>query len=67
MNLTKFNAFDYLNTDDEILDFLNDCHNDEDPRIFTTALSHLVDKKGVKEVSKMTGLNCESLYKTIYS
>ncbi|OPH35620.1 putative addiction module antidote protein [Moraxella lacunata] len=65
MKTTKFNAFDYFESDDEILDYLSDCFNDDDPQLFVTALSHLIEKKGVAEVAKLTGLNRESLYKTV--
>ena len=62
---TEFNIFDYFDTDDEILDYLNDCYNDADERLFVSAIGHLMKKKGVAEVSRLTGLNRESLYKTI--
>lgn len=62
---TEFNVFDYFDTDNEILDYLNDCYNDADERLFVSAIGHLMKKKGVAEVSRLTGLNRESLYKTI--
>lgn len=62
---TEFNPFDYFDTDDEILDYLNDCYHDDDPQIFVVAVGYLVKKKGVAEVSRLTGLNRESLYKTV--
>lgn len=65
MKTSKFNPFDYFETDAEVLDYLTDCYNDDDPQLFVLALSHLIEKKGVAEVAKLTGLNRESLYKTI--
>lgn len=65
MKTTKFNAFDYFESEQEIMDFLNECYNDDDPQLFVNALSHLVEKKGVAEVARLTGLNRESLYKTV--
>ena len=65
MKTSKFNAFNYFDTDAEVMDFLNDCYNDDDPQLFITALSHLIEKKGVAEVARLTGLNRESLYKTV--
>lgn len=63
--LTKYNAFDDIESDGEILEFLTECFKDDDPKTFTTALAHLVEKKGVSEVARLTGLNRESLYKTV--
>ncbi|MFW2177482.1 MULTISPECIES: addiction module antidote protein [unclassified Moraxella] len=63
--LTEFNVFDYFETDEEIMDYLNDCYNEEDERLFMSAISHLIKKKGVAEVARLTGLNRESLYKTV--
>lgn len=65
MKTTKYNPFDYLDNQDEIMEFLNECYNDENPQIFINALSHLVEKKGMAEVARLTGLNRESLYKTV--
>ena len=65
MKTTKFNPFNYITDEAEIQAFLNECLHDDDPQTFINALGHLVDKKGVSEVAKLTGLNRESLYKTI--
>lgn len=65
MKTAKFNTFDYFDSDEEVMDFLNECYHDDDPQVFITALSPLIEKKGVSEVARLTGLNRESLYKTI--
>lgn len=65
MEFVKFNAFDYFDTDAEALEYLAECFNDEDPRLFTIALTHFIEKKGVVEVARLTGLNRQSLYKTV--
>lgn len=62
---SEFNPFDYFYTDEEVLDYLNDCYHDEDPQMFVSAIGYLMKKKGVAEVSRLTGLNRESLYKTV--
>jgi len=61
---TPFNPFDYIDTQDEIIAFLCECLEDNDPNIFVSALGHLVKKHGVTDVAKVTGLSRESLYKT---
>ena len=59
MKTNKFKAFNYFETDDEIMDYLSDCYKDDDPQLFILALSHLIEKKGIAEVAKLTGLNSE--------
>ncbi|MFV0576507.1 MAG: addiction module antidote protein [Vibrio sp.] len=61
---SSFNPFDYMNTQEEINEFLQDCLEDEDPAVFVSALGHLVRKHGMTEVAEITGFSRESLYKT---
>ncbi|WP_435236381.1 addiction module antidote protein [Psychromonas sp. PT13] len=61
---TPFNPFDYMDTQDEINDFLRECLEDDDPNVFVSALGHLVKSHGVTDVAEVTGLSRESLYKT---
>lgn len=61
---SAFNPFDFMDSDEEIHAFLVECFQDEDPQIFVNALGHLVRKKGMTQVAKITGLSRESLYKT---
>jgi len=60
-----YNPFDYLETREEINEYLNNAYMDEDPRIFLIALGHLAKKKGMTRVAKKAGLNRESLYKAL--
>lgn len=59
-----FNPFDYMDTQEEINDFLRECLEDDDPAVFVSALGHLVKKHGVTDIAEVTGLSRESLYKT---
>jgi probable addiction module antidote protein len=61
---SPFNPFDYMESQEEINDFLRECLEDDDPAVFVSALGHLVKKHGVTDVSEVTGLSRESLYKT---
>lgn len=54
---------DFLHTDAEIADYLNDAYHDEDPRMFLIALGNAVKSKGVSKVAQETGLGRESLYR----
>jgi probable addiction module antidote protein len=62
---TQYNPFDYLETQEEINEYLTDAFTDEDPRLFLTALGYLAKKKGMADIAKITGLNRENLYKTL--
>lgn len=62
--LTEFNPFEFMNTQEEINEFLMDCYQDEDPNTFVTALGQLVKFHGVTSVAEQSGLNRESMYKT---
>ena len=61
---TPYNPFDYFETQADINNFLRDCFNDEDPRVFAEALGFLVKKHGVGNVAEATGLNRENLYRS---
>ena len=63
MKTRPFNPFDYLETQEEINAYLQECFNDEDPQVFVNALGHLARHYGVSEVARAAGLNRESLYK----
>ncbi len=58
-----YNPIDYLESDEEVLSYLNDAYLDDDPGVFVVALGHLARHYGVSKLSRETGLNRESLYK----
>jgi len=62
---TLWNPFDYLKTPEEINEYLADAFLDEDPKIFVVALGYLARKKGMTELARLTGVNRESLYKSL--
>ena len=65
LKTTPYNPFDYLETREEINEYLNDAFQDEDPRLFIVALGYLAKKQGMTKVAKKAGLNRESLYKAL--
>jgi probable addiction module antidote protein len=60
---TPFNPVDYLESEEEIAQYLNDAYQDDDPRMFMIALGNVTKAKGVAQIARKTGLNRESLYK----
>ena len=64
MKTKAFNAFDYLESDAEVHEFLHEAMQDDDPSVFIVALGQLVKKRGLAQVAQAAGLGRESLYKT---
>ena len=58
-----YNPVDYLKSDQEIMDYLNDAYHNDDPGVFIIALGHFAKHYGISKLSRETGLNRESLYK----
>ena len=65
MKTKTFNPIEMLHSDEEIAEFLADAYNNDDPAEFIAALGFVIKHKGVAEISDMTGLNRESLYKVV--
>ena len=61
----SYNPFDYLETREEVNEYLNNAYMDDDPRLFLVALGYLAKKQGMSKVAKKAGLNRESLYKAL--
>lgn len=62
---STYNPFDYLETNEEINQYLNDAYMDDDPKMFIIALGHLAKKRGMTKIAKKTGMNRASLYKAL--
>ena len=54
---------DFLHSDEDIAEYINEAYHDENPRMFLIALGNVVRSKGVSKVAQETGLGRESLYK----
>ena len=65
IKIQPYNPLDFLETDQEIADYLNDAYKDDDPKMFLLALGFVAKAKGMNYVAKQSGLNRESLYKAL--
>jgi len=65
MKVKPFNPAEYLQTEEEIAEYLNQAYDDEDPEVFVIALGNVILARGVAEVARRAGLNRESLYKLV--
>lgn len=61
--ITPYNPLDYLESAEEIAQYLNEAYMDDDPEVFVIALGYVAKARGVADVAKASGLNRESLYK----
>lgn len=66
MRTVEYKTSDYLNTPEEIMAYLNEVLEEDDPKLMMLALRNVADAKGgISVLAEQTGLNRESLYKTL--
>ena len=63
--LKKFDAADYLDSEEAIAEYLTAALEDENPDVFLTAISDVAKARGMASIAKSTGLGRESLYKAL--
>lgn len=61
----KFDAADYLDSEETIAAFLTAALEDENPEVFLAAISAVAKARGMTEIASRTGLGRESLYKAL--
>ena len=66
MRTVEYKTSDYLNTPEDIAAYLNEILEDDDPKLLMLALRNVADAGGgISALADQTGLNRESLYKTL--
>jgi probable addiction module antidote protein len=63
--LLKFDAADYLDSEETIAEYLTAALEDENPDVFLAAISDVAKTRGIAEIAKNAGLGRESLYKAL--
>jgi probable addiction module antidote protein len=64
-NFAKFDAADYLDSDETIAEFLTAALEDENPEVFLAAISAVAKARGMAAIASSAGLGRESLYKAL--
>jgi len=64
MKTTEFNAAEYLNTAEDVKQYLQAALDENHPDFFIDALGVVSRSKGIKEIAEQTGLGYQSLYKS---
>ena len=60
-----WDAADYLETEEDIVAYLEAAFEDGDPRLVAAALGDVARAKGMTKVARESGLGRESLYKAL--
>jgi probable addiction module antidote protein len=62
---TKFDAVDYLDSEEMIAEYLTAALEDENPDVFLAAIADVAKARGMSAIAQSTGLGRESLYKAL--
>lgn len=65
MKYVKFDASEYLETDEDMRWFLEDIFESGDPKIIARGLGDVARAKGMTELAAKAGLSRESLYRAL--
>lgn len=61
----KFDAADYLDSEEMIAEYLTAALEDENPDVFLAAIADVAKARGMSAIAKSSGLGRESLYKAL--
>lgn len=61
----KFDASDYLDSEETIAEFLSTALEDENPEVFLAAIGAVAKARGIAAIASSAGLGRESLYKAL--
>jgi probable addiction module antidote protein len=61
----KYDPAEYINSEKDVVAYLNAAFEDGDPKIIASVLGDVARSKGMAAIAKKTGLGRESLYKAL--
>lgn len=64
-NFAKFDAADYLDSEEMIAEYLTAALEDENPDVFLAAIADVAKARGMSAIAQSSGLGRESLYKAL--
>jgi len=65
MKLSEYNATDYLETEEDIKEYLNASFKTGDSKLIARALGDVAKVKGMSKIAKSTKLDRSSLYNSL--
>ena len=63
--ITKFEASDYLDSEEAIAEYLNACFEEGGLDLFLVGIGDAAKARGMAEIARASGLGRESLYKAL--
>ena len=65
LEIKKFDAADYLKTEEDIAEYLRVVLEEKNPDLIIKAIGDIARARGMNKISKDVGVNRESLYKSL--
>lgn len=65
LETTKWDASDYLRTEEDIAAYLNAAFEENDPALLQAALADVAKARGMTDVARKANVGRESLYKSL--
>jgi len=65
VKLTRFDAAEFLETEEDIAAYLDAVLEDNDPQLLNIALGDIARARGMSEVARQAGVSRESLYRSL--
>ncbi|MCL2746015.1 MAG: putative addiction module antidote protein [Coriobacteriia bacterium] len=65
VKLTRFDASEYLETEEDIAAYLDVVLADNDPQLLNIALGNIARARGMTEIANRAGVSRESLYRSL--
>jgi probable addiction module antidote protein len=65
LKTTPWDTADYLNSVEDIVDYLDAAFEDGDPALIAAALGNVARSKGMAEIAKAAGVSREGLYRSL--
>ena len=63
--ITEFDAVEFLDSEETIVEYLTACQEDPNPNVFLGALMDVAKARGMSKVAKDAGLGRAGLYKAL--
>ena len=63
MQTRPFDIAEHLDSTEMVAAYLEECLQDDDPRVFLVALGDVARARGMTDIARLTGLGRQSLYK----
>jgi probable addiction module antidote protein len=65
LKTTRWDASEFLDSDEAIAAYLNAAFEDGDPGFIAASIGHVAKAKGMSQIARETGLSRESLYRAL--